>query len=156
MALGYDIQDDIKKFLANLGLELLSQIEASDDPITFGHKYASRTYIIFIGIKLDRVTGLVSVNVDMQLQSRKFLIFRKLDSESTATFEVKPMVAETQAVKDLVFNSLAGTSINLQKSILLSKEPLTFSFVEGGIDRQVEAVPLMTKEDQIDWMIFVD
>lgn len=158
MALEENVKNELKKFLAKLGVEVLSQIEKSGDPVSFGYEYDMHRYIIFLYVEVNEDRKLINVRLELQEQSRKWLVLKSLQLVSLVEFQIKPEMTKKQMMnlRDRIDNSLRLTSNDFQERIMLSKEPLTFSYVENEVNRQVEAVPVQGNQKKVDWLVFID
>lgn len=132
--------DNTKELLANLGVDLVSGIARSGDPLTFGcdDKLVSVTSII-AGDCLENKVEVFAVK--RSLLSKKILWDEIIDS-GIIKMDLHSKIYPSNNVDLRVKEVISNMPVDFQKSILKSGEPVAFTYIDSDRTLQIEAIPV--------------
>jgi hypothetical protein len=147
-----DIGRELTGFLNNLGSDLLTQIEKSQDPLSMGYAKGKSKFIIEVALTKtnERVWGvLISV-----YKKNPLWLFGGPKQVASSKASLKDVGTRKGREEQLVREAISKMSNELLRGVAQSKEPITLT-LQGEVSRQVE-VTLSANQNEIIPQIFVD
>lgn len=155
MVIEDNFKDEIQSFILTLGIDLFLQIMRSGDPITFGYVYKKK-YIVFIKL-VEVKDGLGVAWIELCENQRKWILKKDLRVVWKESVKMElDKIKDPSAVEDRLRRSMLGLSESFQEKIFASKEPLTLTYIENGVNKQIEASPFSATDKGFEWDVYVD
>lgn len=129
-----DLKEDITNFVAMCGYDLLTDIQATGSPMTFGFKNNGATYLVSLLPSVNDSTADGSIALTIDRIRKRFLLPLQYEPVVREEMKVKINSINKKDINEVLEDALAKIRLSTKVGIADSREPLTFSYA----DKQAE------------------
>lgn len=129
-----DLKEDITNFVAMCGYDLLTDIQATGSPMTFGFKNNGATYLVSLLPSVNDSTADGSIALTIDRIRKRFLLPLQYEPVVREEMKVKINSINKKDINEVLEDALAKIRLSTKVGIADSREPLTFSCA----DKQAE------------------